>query len=365
LPFRGSLPRALALLAALGVALSACATTVPRPRIHSAEYVRSWGLAAINANPAYRAGATGRGVTIAMIDCGLEQAQPELRRNVSPRSVDLMAGLRRVPVQERHGDYVAGPLGSALDGRGLVGVAYNATLLSVRADFDGGLNGECAFRPSDLARGLDYATRNGARIVVLPLQGKRALGAPFEAALKRTVDAGVAVVIAAGNDAAGQPSYPGRYASDPRFAGSIIAVGAFRADGSLAPWSNRAGDARRYFVAAPGEGVITDCGSKWCKRISGTSMAAPFVGGALALLMEARPALDGRGAIQALIGAARDAGEPGVDEVYGAGLLNVGQAFQLHRAAAPTAPARLGPPSACRQAVQSGAADRPDDPGRP
>ena len=98
-----------------------------------------------------RAGATGRGVTVALIDCGLQTAQPEVTANVSPLSTDV-AGPRSQPELDRHADYVAGPLGSALNGRGLVGVAYNATLLSVRADFDGGWQGQCAFRPADIAR---------------------------------------------------------------------------------------------------------------------------------------------------------------------------------------------------------------------
>ena len=324
--------RLAAVLAGVGLALSACASVpraqrVPRPNPASAEYLRSWGLNAVNANPAYLAGATGRGVTIALVDCGLEQAVPELRRNVSSRSVDVLAGQRKTGLQERHAAYVAGPLGSALDGQGLVGVAYNATLLSVRADFDGGLNGECAFKPSDLARAIDYALAENAKVVVLPLQAKRPLGPTFEAALARAVSADVAVVIAAGNDAAADPSYPARYAADPRYAGSIVVVGASGSDGALAGWSNKAGRASPYFVSAPGEGVITDCGEKWCRRVSGTSVAAPYVGGALALILEARPDLGGKGAIARLLNGARDEGDPGVDATSGRGRLDIGAAF--------------------------------------
>jgi subtilisin family serine protease len=324
----------LSAFAALLMTLAACASAAgpARPRTNSLEYRLSWGLETVNAKAAYRAGATGRGVTIALVDCGLEHAQPELRRNVSARSVDLNP--RRADAEPmRHADYVAGPLGSALDGRGLVGVAYNATLLSVRADFDGGWNGQCAFRPDDVARGLDYARANGARIAVLPLQASRPLGARFETALQRALDSGMAVVIAAGNGAEDQPSWPARYAADSRFAGGVVVVGAARADGSFAEWSNRAGAAAPYYVTAPGEGIITDCGRRYCKRVSGTSLAAPYVAGALALISEARPDLDGRDAIDLLLRSAHRPAE--ADLSRGRGLLDIGQAFVLLKHQAP------------------------------
>lgn len=320
----------------LAATLGACAVAPKTPRPESAEYRRSWGLEAVNVRPAYLDGATGRGVTVALIDCGLDDAQPEVRRNVSGRSIDLVGSRTATTPRDRHADLVAGPLGSALDGRGLVGVAYNATLLSVRADFDGGFQGQCAFRPADLARALDYAVDSGAQVVIMPLQARKPLGAPFERALKRTVDSGVAVVIAAGNGGDDAPSYPARYAADPRFEGGIVTVGALGAGGDLAGWSNRAGPAAEHFLMAPGEGVITDCDAKWCRRVSGTSVAAPYVGGALALILERWPKLDGRGAISVLTAGAQDRGDVGTDKVYGRGVLDIGGAFALARRGTPS-----------------------------
>src|SRR4051812_7669800 len=104
------------LLMAVGAALAGCAS-VDAPRTTSAEYLRSWGLQAVNASPAYQAGISGRGVTVALIDCGLDQAPAELRRNVARGSVDLLKGQRRSDFQERHAAAVGGALGSRLDGR--------------------------------------------------------------------------------------------------------------------------------------------------------------------------------------------------------------------------------------------------------
>ncbi|HEX2561717.1 S8 family serine peptidase [Phenylobacterium sp.] len=317
--------RRLAVCAALAALLAGCTQRVPE--VTSGEYQRSWGLGAINAMGAYQAGATGRGVKVAMIDCGLQGAPREVLRNVSRNSVDIFGAERALPATDRHGTYMAGPLGSALDRKGLVGVAYNAELLSVRADIEGGHNGQCAFKPSSLARAVQYAADQKARVIVMPLQATRPMGAPFETALKNAVDSGAVVVIAAGNRSGEQPTYPARYASDPRFAGSLVAVGATKADGELTSWSNRAGATQAWYLAAPGERVVTDCGRKTCRLVSGTSFAAAYVAGAVALVMEARPQLSGREALALLLHNARDSGDPGADPTYGSGVLDVGKVF--------------------------------------
>jgi subtilisin family serine protease len=322
---RAGAGRRLAVYAALVALLAGCTQKVPE--VTSGEYLRSWGLGMINAMGAYHAGATGRGVTVAMVDCGLQDAPREVLRNVSRNSVDIFADERSLPATDRHGTYMAGPLGSALDRKGLVGVAYNAQLLSVRADIEGGHEGRCAFKASSLARAVQYAADQRARVIVLPLQATRPMGAAFEGALKNAVDGGAVVVIAAGNRAADQPTYPARYAADPRFAGSLVAVGATGAEGELTSWSNRAGPTQAWYLAAPGERVVTDCGNKTCRLVSGTSFAAAYVAGALALVMEARPQLTGREALTLLLRSARDSGDPGADPIYGWGVLDVGKVF--------------------------------------
>lgn len=293
-----------------------------RPRPDSLEYQRSWGLDAIGADAAYAAGLSGKGVRIALVDCGVGRRGTDLGRNLSRESADVVP-VRAAHYSDRHGALVAEPLAAKLDGQGVVGVAYNATVIEIRADMDGGYQGECAFWPSDVAHALDYAVDHKARIVVLPLQAPHPLGALFETALRRAVDAGLVVVVAAGNDARPEPSWPARYAADPRFAANLVATGASSLTGEMVSWSNRAGAARARYVVAPGQWIMADCARR-CELASGTSFSAPFVAGAVALMMEAHPELSGPDAAERVLDAARPLGPA---EIYGRGMLDLRRAF--------------------------------------
>ncbi len=109
------------------------------------------------------------------------------------------------------------------------------------------------------------------------------------------------------------PSWPARYAVDPRYAGSVVAVGALTQAGVMAVYSNKAGSAANGYLSAPGDDITTECDSTGCVRVSGTSFAAPQVSGALALLMQAFPNLSGRDAVDILLRTADDLGAAGTD----------------------------------------------------
>jgi subtilisin family serine protease len=324
------------LAAAAGIVLSAALVACPaaawpwrtRPRPDSLEYQRNWGLDAIGASAAYAAGWSGKGVRIGLVDCGVGRRGANLGRNLSRESADVVP-VRAAHFADRHGALVAEPLAARLDGEGVVGVAYNATLIEIRADMDGGYNGECAFWPADVARALDYAVDHRARIVVLPLQAKHPLGEAFETALRRAADAGVVLVVAAGNDRLADPAWPARYAADPRFAADMVVAGASSLTGEMVAWSNRAGATAARYVLAPGEWIMADC-QKHCQLASGTSFATPFVAGAIALMMQAHPELSGPQAADRVLAAARPLGPA---EVYGRGMLDLRRAFPSPAAA--------------------------------
>ncbi|MCA0366537.1 MAG: S8 family serine peptidase [Proteobacteria bacterium] len=285
----------------------------------------------MKAEVGWQAAATGKGVTVAVIDSGVSSSQADLSGRISSASTDVVVG-RNTPyvANDSHGTLVSGVIASNFNGMGTVGVAYQSTILSIRADISDckDKDDKVCFTSSDLVRALDYAVANGVKIINMSLGGDGRLGSAFEAALLRAVASGAVIVASSGNDGEANPGWPARYAVDSRFAGSVIAVGSHNASNLMSSFSNKAGDTASAYISAPGEDIITGCDGTSCYRINGTSFSAPHVAGALALLMDAFPNLTAKQALAILVDTARDAGDPGTDIVYGRGLLDLGQAFK-------------------------------------
>jgi subtilisin family serine protease len=292
-------------------------------------YRLSWSVRAVGADKLHALGVTGKGVTVAVIDSGLGADAAELSKNLSNASIDIIPARKSTAAGDRHAVYIAETLVGSPQGQGAVGMAYDATVLSIRADSDGACTKECAFSSLNLAKAVEYALSNHARIIDLSLAGDHRLGAQFEKALAHAAKLGAVVIVAAGNQGRAEPEWPARYAADPRFAGSVVAVGAVNKQGEMAPFSDRAGATRASYIVAPGQKVITDCDPDTCAIVSGTSFAAPHVAGALALLMQAFPDLNGRQALALLLRSAQGEGSADGDTVYGRGRLDVYKAYQL------------------------------------
>ncbi|MEM7767641.1 MAG: S8 family peptidase [Pseudomonadota bacterium] len=340
----------------------------------------------IGASSAYAEGATGQDVTIAVIDTGTDFSHPDLQGK-SAGFFDVRAADRQAGDidSEGHGTLVSGQLAALRDGDGVHGLAFNSRILDIRADRPGSCltstdTGDCRFSDADLVTAIDYAVDNGAQIINLSLGGEIDADPSLEDAVFRATDAGVLVVVSAGNEArdedgnvnpqASQPTEPANIAGDVRANGLVLAVGSTLADagpnqGDLSDFSNRAGTtAQDFYILAPGDGVVTtgpdddivfpnaptcsatvttDCNDDDAigdyYRVAGTSFAAPYVAGSLALLLDAFPNLSPADAVQILLDTADDyvdsaidpvagvAATAGTDAVSGVGSLNLQSAF--------------------------------------
>jgi serine protease len=226
--------------------------------------------------------ATGRGVTVAVVDTGIacETHGPfnkgtDLLQTECVEGWSFISNDAHANDDQGHGSHVAGTIAqSTNNGVGATGVAFNARLMPVKV-----LNEDGWGTTADVADGIRWAADHGAQVINLSLGGPRNAKI-LEDAVKHALSKGAVVVAAAGNSG-GAVGYPG--ATD-----GVIAVSASDPDDKLAKFSSRG---KEVDIAAPGVNVTqqTVCkkGRDKCETFpawNGTSMASPHVAGAAALL---------------------------------------------------------------------------------
>ena len=312
-------------------------TPAPTPTPSSndtAEYRATVGAVSMNALAAYNVGATGKGVNVGVIDSGIDLQSQEFGTRVSSASQDV-AGNASIDDEGGHGTAVAFALAGRRNGAGSHGVAFDATLIVLRADRPGTCataskddeDSGCKFGTDAITRGLDAARVAGAKVVNISLGGSD-MPQSLKDAVGRATAAGLVVVIAAGNDGSANPDPFTNVANEAQGRNQVIIAGSVGAGDAISTFSDRAGSGAAHFLTAVGESVRapdqTDTAYLW----SGTSFAAPQISGAVALLAQAFPNLTGAQIVDILFKSARDAGAPGVDAVYGNGVLDLTRAFQ-------------------------------------
>lgn len=301
------------------------------------EYSRSNAAVQAQALSAYQTGATGKGITVAVIDSGINLNSAEFSGKISPLSADL-GGSRGLQDEDGHGTAVSGVLLAAKNDVGAHGVAPDATLLVARTDIPGTCtavtttNDGCSHNDNNIARGVDLAINAGARAINISLGGAPA-NANLRAAIGRATSAGIIIVISAGNDGvtnpdnAANPDLLAQIAIDPIAHGLVLIAGATTSRKTLADFSNKAGNGSAYYLTALGVDVFANNQAGVPYIWSGTSFSAPVVSGAVALLAQAFPNLTGAQIVDLLLRTATDLGATGTDAVYGHGELNLAKAF--------------------------------------
>ncbi len=277
----------------------------------------TWAADLLNVPEVWARGYTGQGITIAVIDSGVDTTHSDLSSSIWTNSreipgngidddhngfVDDVHGWNfslnnnDISPSSAHGTAVSGILTAAQNNVGITGVAYNAKLMPIRVtDAQDNWNG-------NLANAIRYAVDNGARVINLSLWWTDS--PQLRDALAYAASHNVITVTAALNEGASQPNNPARYAT--QFG---IAVGAVDRDRHLSSFSNRSGsDPQMRYVLAPGRNIETTIpGNTYQSGWWGTSMAAPYISGIVALMLSANPNLTHDQVRQILIESTTDA----------------------------------------------------------
>lgn len=245
---------------------------------------------------------------IGMVDGAVAVDHPSLRDGRIVQK-DFAPGKGKRP--NVHGTAVASIL-AGRDGAGFAGAAPGARLYAASVISEGPEGGLATAEA--MVRAFDWLTAENTPVMNVSLAGPP--NAILGEAVRRTQNEGALLVAAVGNDGpAAPPLFPAAYLG-------VVGVTAVGPDGGV---YRRAGRGAHVDVAALGVGVRAAEPAGAYAEVTGTSFAAPLVA---AWLADRHGRLDPAGAAsaaEALLGAARDAGDAGVDPVYGAGVLNFAQ----------------------------------------
>ncbi|WP_184179364.1 type VII secretion-associated serine protease mycosin [Micromonospora parathelypteridis] len=270
-----------------------------------------WQLDELQAETAWRS-STGRGVTVAVVDSGVDGTHPDLVGQVLPGQ-DLVGpdgGAGPDPVG--HGTTVAGLIaGRSDDKRGAVGLAPDARILPVRVLDEDNRYDDALI----VAQGVRWAVDHGARVINLSLGGSGdspALAAALDYAFVRDV----VVVACTGNLATSTSTkvwYPAR---EP---GVIAVAGLERSSDNL--WSGSI-TGRATVLTAPATGLVGAKPPDGYWRVQGTSFAAPLVAATAALVRSRYPQMPAGEVVNRLLATARDLGPTGRDDRFGYGMVD-------------------------------------------
>lgn len=275
-----------------------------------------WHLPKVSAPAAWDTTTGSAGVTIAVVDSGVQATHPDLAGRVLA-GYDFVNNDSDPSDDNGHGTAVAGVAAAqGNDGIGVAGAAWNVAILPVKT-----MNASGSGSYSAIANGITFSADRGAKIINLSLGGTQA-STTLQNAVSYAWNKGSLLIAAAGNNGNSTTVYPAAYAN-------VVAVSATTPSDTLASFSTFGSFVD---VSAPGENITTTWINGGYVTISGTSFSSPLTAGIAALALSRNPALSNAQLSSLLTANADDLGTAGRDIYFGTGRVN---ANRVVAAAAP------------------------------
>lgn len=239
--------------------------------------VVSWGPYNIKADALWSSGFYGQNVLVGIVDSMVDNSHIQLSQNVI--SVEKFNAEANDPTRNRHGTHVAGIIAANPQYGPVEGVAPSAKL--VTGQFIGNSGGGSL---GDAILAMNAVAAKGAKVINMSWGGAPCVQ-NLKSAISDLSDKGILIVTAAGNDGLNldvSPNYPAAFMFKNQ-----MNVAASTIDNFLISFSNRG--YKTVNIAAPGVNIISTVPNNGYESMDGTSMAAPMVSGAAALLWSAFP----------------------------------------------------------------------------
>ncbi|MGN7198355.1 S8 family peptidase [Bacillus mycoides] len=268
----------------------------------------SWGFEKIQVPSVHKYNITGKNVSVAIIDTGIDIYHEDLHVNGGISFLDYTTSYHD---DNGHGTHIAGIVGALDNDKGIIGVAPDVDLYSVKA-----LDKEGNGKYSNVIKGIDWAINNDIKIISMSINGIQE-SVSFEKATELAYKKGILLVSSAGNKGYFNENsimIPAKY-------DSVISVGALDEENQRWEFSSRG---KELELMAPGVDILSTFLNGSYIKDSGSSMAAAYVTGLAALIMEKNPLLSNQQVREIL---QNNAEKLGITNEYGYGLINAIQSI--------------------------------------
>ena len=326
-----------------------------------------WNVDRVNATKVWSQGFTGQGVTIGVVDTGIDVNHPALKAAYRGTKADgtmdhnynffdATKGRKDAYDDNKHGTHVAGTIsGAAAGGKPATGVAPGAKLIGSKilsASGSGTLQGvmkglEWMLAPTD-SEGKNADPSKAPDIISNSWGTNDGKLTAFQNLMKSFNAAGITPVFAAGNSGprAGSVGSPGSYPE-------VISVAATDKADKVASFSSRGpspikdanGSDRKPDISAPGHQINSTVPGGGYASLSGTSMATPAVSGVIALLLSKHKDLTNEEIVKSITTSAKDIDAQGYDYNTGHGLIDAEAALKAADAIVAARPPKPAPPA--------------------